>query len=125
METGQDLWGPAGGALGGSGVGGGYFFASLAELDDVIAEWESLRDAIRHDAHSLLLAQQCGGPPAGDEMSALVADATLRSLAAAEQHNRAMADYAEACLARLRAARQEYAALDHNGAADQRRAGGG
>lgn len=125
METGQDPLGRAGSSAAGSGNTGGHFFASLAELDDVIAEWESLCDAIRQDGHRLLRAQQNVGPPARDEMSALVADATLRSLAAAERHNRAMAHYAEAYLAELRATREAYAVMDHNGAVDQRGVGDG
>jgi hypothetical protein len=95
-------------------------FANFGELDAIIAEWEALRDEIRGDGRKLVLAQQLIEPPGEDIMSQLEAKATVHSLDKAQIHNDAMATYADGYIAKLRAARAEYAGTDETSAAHLR-----
>jgi hypothetical protein len=113
--------GPAGygitGSGGGGGTGGQYVFADLAELDGTIAEFETLRDDIRGDGAKLLRAQQLIEPPGEDIMSRIEAKTTVHSLEKAIEHNTVMAAYADAEIAKMRAAQAAYANADVEGAA--------
>lgn len=110
--------GQAGYAVGsvGDGAGGQYVFANLDQINEIIFEAETLLTDIRDDGASLLRAQQRVEPPAEDIMSAMEANATVRSLDQAITHNQAMASYVDAQLAKLRACRDEYARTDADGA---------
>jgi hypothetical protein len=110
---------------GGGGAGGQYVFASLAELDGVIAEWEALRDRIRGRGAMLSRAVSVIEPPADDLMSRLQANTAARSLERAQEHRQAMEDYATGYVEKLRAARTQYSATDSNNAAQLRQAGKG
>ena len=61
--------------------------------------------------------------PADDVMSTLQARAAVRSLEKAEEHRKAMEDYAANFLDKLRAARAAYASTDADGATALRKAG--
>jgi hypothetical protein len=118
--------GQAGYAITGSGGGGAdgeYVFASLEELDAIIAEWEALQQRIRHRATKLVRAKSLIEPPADDVMSQLQAKAAIRSLEKAEEHRQAMEDYAAGFVAKLRAARTQYASTDADNAAALRETG--
>lgn len=120
--------GPAGYAItgsGGGGAGGQYVFASLEELDDIIADWEALHDRIRNRAAKLARAIGMIEPPADDVMSRLQANTAVRSLEMAEQHRQAMENYARNYVEKLRAARAQYAATDADNAAHLRTVGEG
>jgi hypothetical protein len=120
--------GQAGYAITGSGnggAGGQYVFASLAELDGVIAEWEAVRDRIRGRGETLSRAISVILPPADDLMSRIQAKAAAHSLEKAQEHRQAMEDYATSYVEKLQAARAQYAATDSSNAAQLRRAGKG
>jgi hypothetical protein len=102
---------------GGGGVGGQYVFASLEDLDGIIADLETLRDDIRNDGDKLVQAQWLIEPPGEDIMSRMEANTTVHSLDNAIEHNTAMFNYAEAEIAKMRAARDAYAQTDDDGAA--------
>src|SRR6266545_544483 len=82
-DSGPGVLGQAGYAItgsGGGGAGGRYVFASLAELDGMIADWEALRDRIF--ARDAKFRQAIGliAPPAEDIMSRLHAHTAVQSL---------------------------------------------
>lgn len=110
---------------GGGGAGGQYVFASLAELDGIIAEWEALRDRIRGRGAMLSRAITMVEPPADDLMSKLQANTAAHSLERAQEHRQAMEDYATSYVEKLQAARARYAAMESNSAAQLRQAGKG
>ena len=125
--SGSGVWGQAGYAVtggGGGGAGGQYVFASLDDLDGIIAEWEALHTRIKDRREKLNRAIGLIEPPAQDIMSKLQANTALRSLEKAEEHRQAMEDYARNYVEKLRAARAQYAATDTDSAAVLRRAGG-
>jgi hypothetical protein len=112
--------GQAGYAITGSGGGGAnghYVFANLEELDSIIADLATLRDNIHSDDAKLVQAQRLITPPGQDDMSRMEAQTTVDSLDKAIEHNRAMATYAEAEIAKMRAARSAYANTDDKSAA--------
>jgi hypothetical protein len=108
---------------GGGGAGGQYVFASLDELDGIIAEWEALRSRIKDRSAKLRRAIGLIEPPAEDMMSRLQAGAAIQSLWKAEEHRLAMEKYASTMLEKLRAAKAEYVATDADNAAQVHRAG--
>lgn len=110
---------------GGGGAGGRYVFASLEELDDIIADWEALHDRIRNRAAKLKRAIGLIEPPAEDIMSRLQANTAVRSLEKAEAHRQAMENYARNYVEKLRAARAQYAGTDADNAARLRNVGEG
>lgn len=113
-------FGQAGSAVEGIEAGGRYVFANLAELDQVIAEWQSLREGIQTDGDRLKQAMQMIRPPAEDIMSRVQAEATVRSLRKAVSHNKAMLDYTDTFIAKLHAARVAYASNEQANEAKMR-----
>lgn len=119
-DSGSGALGQAGYAItgsGGGGAGGQYVFASLEELDDIIAEWDALRDRIRGRGDKLAQAIAMIEPPAEDIMSRLQANTAVRSLQKAEEHRKAMEAYARNYVEKLHAARAQYATTDADNAA--------
>lgn len=110
--------------VGGGGAGGEYVFADLAELDEIIKQWEAQRDAIRADGDQIRQAIGFVMPPADDEMSVRQADATTDSLNRLLEHNTAMFDYAQAYVEKLKAARGHTAATDSDNASTLTRTDG-
>ncbi|MFL6143206.1 MAG: hypothetical protein ACJ72N_15250 [Labedaea sp.] len=110
---------------GGGGAGGQYVFASLAELDGLITDWEALRDRIRDRDVKFRRAISLIAPPADDLMSRLQAKGVVGSLVKAQAHNLAMFTYADGYVTKLKAAHAQYAAIDADNAALIRRSGQG
>ena len=102
---------------GGGGAGGQYVFASLKELDDLIANWEALRDRIWGRDVKFRRAISLIAPPAEDMMSRLQAQGVVGSLTKAKAHNLAMFTYADGYVTKLKAARAQYAKTDADNAA--------
>ncbi len=127
-DSGPGVLGQAGYAItgsGGGGAGGRYVFASLAELDGMIADWEALRDRIF--ARDAKFRQAIGliAPPAEDIMSRLHAHTAVQSLKKAQSHNLVMHTYADGYVAKLKATRAQYATTESDSAARLRGAGEG
>ncbi|WP_378057028.1 hypothetical protein [Actinophytocola glycyrrhizae] len=97
---------------GGGGVGGQYMFASLEELDTVIAKWEDERDGILEDRQQIYDAYHVIRDPAADAMSRYQADASRDSIANMFQHNSAMLRYAENYIEKLKASREQMAIME-------------
>lgn len=110
--------GPSGGfsryitTSGGGGLGGRYVFASLAELDEIIVEWTSIRDDLAAAGEGLRQALMMDLTPADDDMSGGQASALYTSLLGAADHNDSMASYMNSYIDKITAARAEYAATD-------------
>lgn len=102
---------------GGGGTGGTFMFASIADLDSVIAQWETELDAISKDGERIRRAAGFIQPPAQDGMSEGLAKATRDSLLALLKHNEAMRDYARDYVRRLRDSRQSMVNNDQSGQA--------
>ncbi|MCT2582375.1 hypothetical protein [Actinophytocola gossypii] len=100
--------------------GGGYFFASLEELDHVIKEWTMIRDDIEFDRQVLVQAQSLIEPPAKDIMSDLQPAAMNHSLDKAITHNANMSAYARAYIEKLTATKKQYSSDDESGAVRMR-----
>lgn len=94
---------------GGGGQGGQFMFASLADLDAVITQWETQLDAIQKDGLAISQAALNIGPPAEDGMSRGQANATKGSLLKLKEHNDAMRDYAVEYIKKLKASRASMA----------------
>jgi hypothetical protein len=125
-DTESGALGQAGYAItgsGGGGAGGQYVFASLEDLDEIIADWEALRDRIQVRGRKLRQAIGLIESPAEDIMSRLQANTAVRSLEKAEEHRLAMENYAAGYVEKLRAARAQYAETDADNAAHLRNAG--
>ena len=90
---------------GGGGTGGQFMFASIPELDAVIAQWETEVEAIKADAITIDEAAGFVEAPAEDGMSVGQADATRQSLIKLKEHNVAMRGYAEEYVKKLKASR--------------------
>jgi hypothetical protein len=105
---------------GGGGTGGQFMFASLEQLDTVIARWEEERDGILADRREIYDAYNSITEPAGDNMSAYQANASRDSLANMFHHNSAMLRYAENYIAKLYASREQIAVME-DGARDRMR----
>lgn len=105
---------------GGGGTGGQFMFASLEQLDTVIARWEEERDGILVDRAEITDAYHSITEPAADNMSAYQANASRDSLANMFQHNNAMLRYAENYIAKLYASRKQIAIME-DGARDRLR----
>jgi hypothetical protein len=102
-------------SAGGGGTGGQYMFASLAELDGVIAQWKEQKEAIFEDGRKI---RQAGGAlvaPAEDGMSGGMKDSSVKSLDALYQHNQAMFQYADEYIKKLEASRASMGNTDQSG----------
>lgn len=111
----RSLFGLGGGQpheSGGGGTGGQFMFASLEELDGVIAKWEEERDGILADREQIFEAYDCIAEPAADSMSQYQAQASRDSIANMFQHNDAMLRYAENYIAKLNASREQMAVME-------------
>jgi hypothetical protein len=117
--TGKTLTPPAGGG----GGGGTYVFASLDELDTIIAKWEAVRRRIQANGMRILQAQDAVVAPADNAPSRIQAQTLTSSLETGRLHNEAMFDYANAYIQKLRASRARYASDDQAGVDQLRRAG--
>lgn len=106
---------------GGGGAGGTYMFTDLAELDAVIARWTSVRDRIEPHSQQLVAAAGAVYPPADDPASVRQAEALVKSVEAAKEHNDSVFRYAKGYVERLVAARAEYVATEE-ASTDQYRA---
>lgn len=100
---------------GGGGTGGQYMFASIADLDAVIAQWKDQREAILADGQKIQQAAGAIYAPAGDGMSGGMTDTSLQSLDALYQHNRAMFKYADDYIRKLEASRASMVNTDQSG----------
>ena len=109
-------------AAGGGGTGGQFMFASMAELDGVIAQWETELEAIRTDGLTIDQAAGLVEPPAQDGMSVGQADATRQSLIKLREHNTAMRGYAEEYIKKLKASRASMTNTDQGSEAQIRNA---
>ncbi len=119
----RSLFGLGGGQpheSGGGGTGGQFMFASLEELDAVIAKWEEERDGILADRREIFEAYDCIAEPAADAMSQYQAQASRDSIANMFQHNDAMLRYAENYIEKLKASREQMAVME-DGARDRLR----
>ena len=105
---------------GGGGQGGQFMFASLADLDAVITQWETQLDAIIKDGAKISQAAGLVAPPAGDGMSQGQADATKQSLTKLKEHNDAMRDYATEYIKKLKASRASMANTEHGNVSQMR-----
>jgi hypothetical protein len=115
--TGERPLGNAGYVLTGSGGGGNgdFVFASLAELETIIAEWSTLRDEIGLDWDGFFQAQyQTNIAPAGDVMSEQQANAVNGSLNKALSHCDVMLKYVDSYVVKLAAAQRQYLNDDDN-----------
>jgi hypothetical protein len=110
---------------GGGGASGRYVFASLQELDGIIADWEALRDRISARDVKFQRALSLLTPPAEDVMSRLQAQAMLGSLMKAQAHNRTMYNYADGYVAKLKSARSQYATTETDNVSRLRNSGKG
>ena len=109
---------------GGGGTGGQFMFASIAELDAVIAQWETELEAIRADGITINDAAGFVQAPAEDDMSVGQADATRQSLIKLREHNVAMRGYAEEYVKKLKASRASMVNTDQGNEAQLRNADG-
>lgn len=105
---------------GGGGQGGQFMFASLADLDAVITQWETQLDAIQKDGLAISQAALNIGPPAEDGMSRGQANATKGSLLKLKEHNDAMRDYAVEYIKKLKASRASMANTEHGNESQMR-----
>lgn len=99
-------------ASGGGGEGGTFQISSLAELDGLINQWQSLVDRMDESRGKLDQALRNIVPPADDAPSRSEAAATEDSIYAAIEHNLIMRDYAAAYVEKLKAARSDYAGTE-------------
>jgi hypothetical protein len=109
---------------GGGGTGGQFMFASIGELDAVIAQWETQYDAITVDGDAIDQAAGFVEPPAEDGMSVGQADATRQSLVKLKEHNIAMRDYAKEYIKKLKASRASMVNTDQGNSAQLRHVDG-
>lgn len=107
---------------GGGGTGGQYMFASVAELNTVIAQWQAEYAAIMADGEKIQQAAGYIKAPAEDGMSVAQADATRQSLITLRTHNEAMRTYAEQYIAKLTASRDSIVNTEHGNEAQMRSA---
>jgi hypothetical protein len=105
---------------GGGGAGGQFMFASLEELDGVIARWEEERDGIKADKDAIAEAYYMIGEPAPDVLSREQAGASRDSLANMWHHSDAMLRYAENYLMKLYASRQQISVMEEGNEARMR-----
>ncbi len=96
------------GASGGGGADGQYVFTDLDELDAIITDLEEIKNELEEDDRYYDQAIDLAMPPADDVMSRGQVEAYIASLRVGQNHNAAMAVYAESQLDKLRAARQTY-----------------
>ncbi|GAA4414277.1 hypothetical protein ACFQV2_02170 [Actinokineospora soli] len=109
---------------GGGGAGGKFEISSLAELDALIGQWESLVEQMDISRQKLQQASRHVQPPANDMPSRSEAKATLESITAAIDHNVSMRNYADAYVKKLKAARTDYAGTESDNAAAVNRSDG-
>lgn len=99
-------------ASGGGGAGGTFQIASLAELDGLINQWQSLVDRMDESRQRLEQAVRHVQAPAQDTPSQTEAMATKDSINAAIDHNMIMREYAQGYVEKLQAARADYAGTE-------------
>jgi len=104
-------------SYGGGGTGGKYMFASVQELDLVIAQWKDVHEAIRADGDTISAAAGFVEEPAEDSMSVGQADATRQSLVRLKEHNEAMRTYTEDYIKKLAASRASMVNTEQGNAA--------
>lgn len=98
---------------GGGGGSGQFMFASLEELDGVIAQWEQQLQEIVDDRREIDIAREAlHTPPAGDPMSTQQTVTSRESIWQLYKHNEAMYQYASKYIAKLRASRTQMATTD-------------
>lgn len=102
-------------SAGGGGTGGQFMFASLAELDAVIAQWKEQKESIFQDGQKIQQAAGAIVAPAEDGMSGGMKDTSLSSLKALYHHNQEMFKYAEAYVQKLEASRASMVNTDQSG----------
>jgi hypothetical protein len=100
------------GSAGGGGAGGNFVFTDLAHLDAIIARWTSVRDRIEPHSQKLYEAARVVYPPAEDSASVGQAEALVRSVTAAQEHNDSVLLYVKGYVERLVAARADYVATE-------------
>lgn len=96
------------------GQGGDYVFTDLDHIDRLITKWRTIRDDTGADGDAIGRAIREIVPPADDEPSVNQAKAAGASLNEAQRHNQAMVDYIDGYLAKLEAARAQYAATEQD-----------
>ncbi|XVS67968.1 hypothetical protein ACQPYE_18555 [Actinosynnema sp. CA-299493] len=97
-------------------AGGQGFVFDPNGIEVVISDWMALADDLAEDDRRLETLRDLNGP--GDEFSSTaLARRTVDAVAAFKGHVGAMSFFAEDCITRLAAARDEYLARDR-GAAD-------
>jgi hypothetical protein len=109
---------------GGGGTGGQFMFASIDDLNAVIAQWQTEYEAIMADGQTIDQAAGYVMPPAKDSMSVGQAKATKDSLLSLKTHNEAMRQYAEQYIAKLVASRDSILNTEQNNQAQLRNADG-
>jgi len=102
-------------SAGGGGTGGQFVFASIAELDGVIAQWKDQREAIQADGAKIRQAANYITAPADDGMSSGMRDTSVESLNTLYDHNQKMAEYASGYIDKLEAARANMVNTDQSG----------
>jgi len=111
------LFGAGGAPKTGGGQGGTFMFASLAELDAVIAQWQAEYQEITEDGQVM---QQIAGflrRPADDPMSDGHVSSAQKSFIEMVTHNEAMRAYAEDYIRKLQESRTSIANNNLNGQA--------
>lgn len=97
---------------GGGGTGGQFMFANLDDLNGVIKKWEDERDGIEADREVIAEAYHAIKEPAGDPMSLQLTSASRDSLANLWNHSNAMLNYANNYIEKLKASREQIAAME-------------
>lgn len=92
---------------GGGGAGGSYMFASLDELDGVIAQWQDLVDDIKADQGNIESAVMQANWPAGDSVSDQNYRQSSDVVQAMRKHNEKLLVYAEHYLVKLKECRTQ------------------
>jgi hypothetical protein len=92
---------------GGGGRGGQFMFASLAELDSVIATWRREIDAMVDDRRRIRATMGAANRPAADAMSTYHTGAVKQTLAAMDVHSEQLLQYAQGYLRKLEQTRQQ------------------
>lgn len=100
---------------GGGGTGGNFMFASIDELNGVIAQWETELESIMTDGTTIREAAANIREPAPDGMSVGHATASRRSLLRLLEHNTAMREYAAEYVSKLKDSRTSMVNNDVNG----------
>lgn len=105
---------------GGGGSGGQFMFASVDQLDAVIAKWEEERDGIMADRDAIADAYWLIEDPAADALSREQANASRDSLANMWHHSDAMLRYAENYILKLNDSRKQIVTMEDGAEAQMR-----